>query len=145
MTTAPRARLLDAEGLTPRASTRRAGVFYAAPLKHFPHRAAPLSAVATVRFRELGARAGAAVRECPEGASAVPAGTRPGRHVGLRRPPPRAWRPGADTRALTGAVWSGLHGVAQLWLRGSLALGTGAASIDEALDALFTSFDLKEH
>jgi hypothetical protein len=55
------------------------------------------------------------------------------------------WRPGADTRALTGAVWSGLHGVAQLWMWGSLALGTGAASIDEALDALFTSFDLKEH
>lgn len=97
-------------------------MFYAAPLKHFPHRAAPLSAVATVRFRELGARAGAAVRECPRG---------PRRYrLGLGRAGTSAFDdhllalggPGADTRALT-----------------------GAASIDEALDALFTSFDLKEH
>ncbi|WUD72300.1 TetR/AcrR family transcriptional regulator [Streptomyces sp. NBC_00510] len=196
MTTAPRARLLDAalavldddgvEGLTLRAIARRANVSHGAPLKHFPHRAALLSAVATVGFRELNVRAEAAVRACPEGAPAAArlrAGARGYVAYALGRPAmftlmfrhdlldPRdkelsragmsafddhllvlvraaqaeGWRPGADTRALTGAVWSGLHGVAQLWLWGSLALGTGATSIDEALDALFTSFDLKEH
>lgn len=77
MTTAPRARLLDAalavldddgvEGLTLRAIARRANVSHGAPLKHFPHRAALLSAVATVGFRELNVRAEAAVRACPEG------------------------------------------------------------------------------
>ncbi|MEU6339342.1 TetR/AcrR family transcriptional regulator [Streptomyces sp. NPDC046977] len=193
--TDPRARLLGAalavldedgvEGLTLRAIARRAEVSHGAPLKHFPHRAALLSAVATAGFRELNASAEAAVRDCPEGASATArlrAGARGYVAYALERPAMFAlmfrhdlldpqdkelsrvslsafddrllvlvraaqadgWHPEADSRALTGALWSGLHGLVQLWLWGSLALATGAPSADAALDALFTSYDLKE-
>ncbi|MFD3457056.1 TetR/AcrR family transcriptional regulator [Streptomyces sp. NPDC058691] len=193
MPTDPRSRLLGAalavldeegvEGLTLRAIARRADVSHGAPLKHFPHRAALLSAVATAGFRELNASAEAAVRDCADDASArarLRAGARGYVHYALGQPAmftlmfrhdlldPRdrelsrvslsafdellvlvraaqtdGWHPAADPRALTGALWSGLHGLVQLWLWGSLALATGAASVDAALDALFTSFDLK--
>jgi AcrR family transcriptional regulator len=35
-------------------------------------------------------------------------------------------RPDADARAVAGAVWANLHGIAQLWRWGSLQLATGA-------------------
>jgi len=35
-------------------------------------------------------------------------------------------RPDADARAVAGALWANLHGVAQLWAWGSLQLATGA-------------------
>jgi AcrR family transcriptional regulator len=35
-------------------------------------------------------------------------------------------RPDADARLVAGALWAGLHGVAQLWGWGSLQLATGA-------------------
>lgn len=82
MTTAdPRRRLLDAaldvlaedgvEGLTLRAIARRANVSHGAPLKHFPHRAALLSAVATIGFRQMRRGADRAAARCPQGVRAV--------------------------------------------------------------------------
>jgi AcrR family transcriptional regulator len=38
-------------------------------------------------------------------------------------------RPGADARAVAGALWANLHGVAQLWRWGSLQLATGAEDL----------------
>ena len=81
MTTDARARLLRAalavlaedgvEGLTLRAIARRAEVSHGAPLKHFPHRAALLAAVATVGFREMTRDAAETVAACGAEASAV--------------------------------------------------------------------------
>ncbi|MFD7433720.1 TetR/AcrR family transcriptional regulator [Streptomyces sp. NPDC059861] len=48
-------------------------------------------------------------------------------------------RPDADARAVAGALWAQLHGIAQLWTWGSLQLTTGAddfaALLHTALDA----------
>ncbi|KUO13028.1 TetR/AcrR family transcriptional regulator [Streptomyces sp. DSM 15324] len=48
-------------------------------------------------------------------------------------------RPGADARAVAGALWANLHGIAQLWGWGSLPLATGASDfmplLRTALDA----------
>ncbi|MFJ9737477.1 TetR/AcrR family transcriptional regulator [Streptomyces sp. NPDC101166] len=48
-------------------------------------------------------------------------------------------RPGADARAVAGALWANLHGLAQLWRWGSLQLATGsddfAPLLGTALDA----------
>ncbi|MEV7995967.1 TetR/AcrR family transcriptional regulator [Streptomyces sp. NPDC086077] len=47
-------------------------------------------------------------------------------------------RPDADARAVAGALWAQLHGIAQLWTWGSLQLATGAdftALVHTALDA----------
>jgi AcrR family transcriptional regulator len=50
-----------------------------------------------------------------------------------------AVRPDADARAVAGALWANLHGIAQLWGWGSLQLATGSddftALLDAALDA----------
>ena len=47
-------------------------------------------------------------------------------------------RPGADARAVAGALWANLHGVAQLWRWGSLQLATGA---EDLLPLLRTALD----
>ncbi|MFF8970790.1 TetR/AcrR family transcriptional regulator [Streptomyces sp. NPDC014995] len=48
-------------------------------------------------------------------------------------------RPAADARAVAGALWANLHGIAQLWRWGSLPLATGtddfAPLLRTALDA----------
>ena len=48
-------------------------------------------------------------------------------------------RPDADARVVAGALWANLHGVAQLWVWGSLQLATGADDfvplLRSALDA----------
>lgn len=48
-------------------------------------------------------------------------------------------RPGVDARAVAGALWANLHGIAQLWGWGSLQLGTEASDftplLRTALDA----------
>lgn len=48
-------------------------------------------------------------------------------------------RPGADARLVAGALWANLHGIAQLWVWGSLQLATGsddfAPLLHSALDA----------
>jgi AcrR family transcriptional regulator len=82
-TATPRGRLMAAarellgagevDGVTLRAIARCAGVSHGAPLKHFPHRAALLSAVAAAGFEDL-AEAGRRSREaCGPG---TPAGRR---------------------------------------------------------------------
>ncbi|MDX6315131.1 MAG: hypothetical protein QOF84_545 [Streptomyces sp.] len=194
MTTDPRSRLLDAalavlaeegvEGLTLRAIARRADVSHGAPLKHFPHRAALLSAVATLGFREMRSRADDAVAGCPGGVGAVErlrARARGYVAYALAHPAmftlmfrhdlldphdrelskvsltcfedlitlvhaaqKEGWRPADDARLLTGALWSGLHGLAQLWMWGSLPLATGAADVNDALEALLCAFGLND-
>ncbi|CAL9610404.1 TetR/AcrR family transcriptional regulator [Streptomyces sp. enrichment culture] len=46
-----------------------------------------------------------------------------------------AVRPDADARAVAGALWANLHGIAQLWGWGSLQLATGAEDFTPLLDA----------
>ncbi|NGN64933.1 TetR/AcrR family transcriptional regulator [Streptomyces sp. A7024] len=192
MTTDTRGRLLQAalellegegvEALTLRAIARRTGVSHGAPLKHFPHRAALLSAVATQGFGELQAWARRAIEELPETActaSRLRAGTRAYVAFAEARPQMFAlmfrrdllddedrelgkaslggfeelmtlvqdhqaagWRADADTRLLTGALWSAMHGLAQLWSWGALPLATKAATVEDALDGLCRAFDL---
>lgn len=47
-------------------------------------------------------------------------------------------RPGADARAVAGALWANLHGIAQLWRWGSLQLATGT---DDFTPLLRTALD----
>lgn len=47
-------------------------------------------------------------------------------------------RPDADARAVAGALWANLHGLAQLWRWGSLQLATGA---DDFAPLLRTALD----
>ncbi|GKQ41854.1 TetR/AcrR family transcriptional regulator [Streptomyces sp. A012304] len=44
-------------------------------------------------------------------------------------------RPDADARAVSGALWANLHGIAQLWRWGSLRLATGADDFEPLLRA----------
>ena len=44
-------------------------------------------------------------------------------------------RTDADPEAVTGALWSNLHGIAQLWGWGSLQLATGLADVEPLLQA----------
>ncbi|WP_419999235.1 TetR/AcrR family transcriptional regulator [Streptomyces boninensis] len=177
--------LLESEGvdaLTLRAIARRTGVSHGAPLKHFPHRAALLSAVALRGFTELSAWAEQALDALPPDASTarrLRAGTRAYVEYAVARPQMFAlmfrrdllddedaelgkvslggferlmtlvqdhqaagWRAAADTRLLTGAMWSAMHGLAQLWSWGALPLATKAPTVEDALDGLCQAFDL---
>lgn len=49
------------------------------------------------------------------------------------RPP--AGRHGAGPRVAAGALWANLHGIAQLWVWGSLALASGATDVEPLIDA----------
>ncbi|MFD7811622.1 TetR/AcrR family transcriptional regulator [Streptomyces sp. NPDC059785] len=42
-------------------------------------------------------------------------------------------RPSANARLVAGALWANLHGIAQLWIWGSLQLATGAADFEPLL------------
>lgn len=44
------------------------------------------------------------------------------------------WSAGADTLTLAGVLWAGVHGIAALWVQGSLPAATGAASVDAFVD-----------
>jgi AcrR family transcriptional regulator len=48
-------------------------------------------------------------------------------------------RPGADARAVAGALWANLHGLAQLWRWGSLQLATGSDDFGPLLDTVLTA------
>ncbi|MFW6691189.1 TetR/AcrR family transcriptional regulator [Streptomyces sp. MAR4 CNX-425] len=177
--------LLDEQGvdaLTLRAIARRCGVSHGAPLKHFPHRAALLSAVATRGFHELTDWVGAALAGLPPDASParrLRTGTRAYVEYAVARPAMFAlmfrrdlldpddrdlaraslggfdslvrlvearqaegWRAGADPRLLTGALWSAMHGTAELWSWGALPLATGATTLDDVLDGLCGAFEI---
>lgn len=177
--------LLDEQGvdaLTLRAIARRAGVSHSAPLKHFPHRAALLSAVATQGFHEIDEWAGEAIRALPPDASParrLRTSTRAYVEYAVARPEMFAlmfrrdlldpddrelrraafgsfdhlihlvqarqaegWQADAEPRLLTGALWSAMHGLAQLWTWGTLPLATGARSIEDALDGLCGAFGI---
>ncbi|MFJ5773103.1 TetR/AcrR family transcriptional regulator [Streptomyces sp. NPDC093094] len=47
-----------------------------------------------------------------------------------------AVRPDADARAVAGALWANLHGIAQLWSWGSLQLATGSEDFTPLLDSV---------
>lgn len=44
------------------------------------------------------------------------------------------WRADVDATVLTGGLWAGVHGIAALWVQGSLPAATGAASFEPFLD-----------
>ncbi|AWT46445.1 MULTISPECIES: TetR/AcrR family transcriptional regulator [Streptomyces] len=48
-------------------------------------------------------------------------------------------RPGTDARAVAGALWANLHGLAQLWRWGSLQLATGSQDFGPLLDTVLTA------
>jgi AcrR family transcriptional regulator len=189
-----RGRLLDAamelltdggvEALTLRAIARRTHVSHGAPLKHFPHRAALLSAVATTGFRELQRRCAELLAGCPADADAAErlhGGARACVSYALERPAMfslmfrrdlldpsdkeltrasfatfdgllvlvvdaqnEGWRPDINSRMLTGSLWAGLHGIAQLWTWGSLPTATGATRVDEVVNTLLHALGLNE-
>jgi len=43
------------------------------------------------------------------------------------------WRTGLDTAVLTGVLWAGVHGIASLWIQGSLPIATNIADRDQFL------------
>ncbi len=47
------------------------------------------------------------------------------------------WRATADSMALTGVVWAGMHGIASLWIQGSLPMATDMADIDPITELLY--------
>ncbi|MEV4562138.1 TetR/AcrR family transcriptional regulator [Nonomuraea sp. NPDC049419] len=52
------------------------------------------------------------------------------------------WQHRTDSRRLAGALWSALHGFAQLWIWNALPTATGAATPDAVLEVLLRAFDL---
>ncbi|MQY12514.1 hypothetical protein SRB5_26490 [Streptomyces sp. RB5] len=187
-----RTRLLDAadgllaeagvEALSLRAIARRSGVSHGAPLKHFPHRAALLSALATKGFHELEAHALGSVDLLPDDADPMLrlrtglraysdfAVDRPEMFqlmfrqdlldqddqelraagkaafmpllAGVRDVQATGWQPGADPLLLAGALWSAVHGLAQLWAWGTLPYATGATALDQIYDTLCRALGL---
>jgi AcrR family transcriptional regulator len=43
------------------------------------------------------------------------------------------WRTGVDTSVLTGVLWAGVHGIASLWIQGSLPIATNTTERDQFL------------
>ncbi len=43
------------------------------------------------------------------------------------------WRTGVDTAVLTGVLWAGVHGIASLWIQGSLPIATDTTERDQFL------------
>jgi AcrR family transcriptional regulator len=43
------------------------------------------------------------------------------------------WRTGVDTSVLTGVLWAGVHGIASLWIQGSLPIATNTTDRDQFL------------
>jgi AcrR family transcriptional regulator len=43
------------------------------------------------------------------------------------------WREGVDTAVLTGVLWAGVHGIASLWIQGSLPIATNTTERDQFL------------
>ncbi|MBF9132992.1 TetR/AcrR family transcriptional regulator [Plantactinospora sp. S1510] len=171
------------EALTLRAIARKAQITHNAPLRHFPNRAALLSAVATAGFDDLAGRLrGAAASpglvgsparrlEATAHAYVAFAVANPGmfalmfRHDLVDTAEPvlaaaslavfdemailvadrqhEGWHPHLDNRQLTGALWSALHGFAQLWIYQALPTATGAPPFADALHTMLRVLDLR--
>jgi AcrR family transcriptional regulator len=43
------------------------------------------------------------------------------------------WRAGLDSAVLTGVLWAGVHGIASLWIQGSLPIATNSDELDQFL------------
>nr|WP_232107963.1 MULTISPECIES: TetR/AcrR family transcriptional regulator [Streptomyces] len=157
-----------AQALTLREIARRAGVSHGAPRRYFPTHLELLSAIARRGFAELAARTATATGDTPRTRISRLARTyldfaldNPGMyelmfrhdllesgHLGLRDTSLPLFgvlvelvgqvRPDADARAVAGALWAQLHGLAQLWTWGSLQLATGA---DDFTHLLHTALD----
>ena len=41
------------------------------------------------------------------------------------------WRTDTDTAVLTGVLWAGVHGIASLWIQGSLPIATNTDELDQ--------------
>ncbi|RZB16840.1 TetR/AcrR family transcriptional regulator [Streptomyces sp. F001] len=154
--------------LTLREIARRAGVSHGAPRRHFPTHLELLSAIARRGFAELADRTTTVADGDPrtqlEQLTRIYlefAFDNPGMyelmfrhdllesgHLGLRDTSLPLFgvlvdlvgraRPDVDARAVAGALWAQLHGIAQLWGWGSLQLATGA---DDFLPLLHTALD----
>ncbi|GEC03176.1 TetR family transcriptional regulator [Streptomyces spinoverrucosus] len=157
-----------AQALTLREIARRAGVSHGAPRRYFPTHLELLSAIARRGFAELAARTATATGDTPRTRISRLARIylefaldNPGMyelmfrhdllesgHLGLRNTSLPLFgvlvelvgqvRPDTDARALAGALWAQLHGIAQLWTWGSLQLATGA---DDFTPLLHTALD----
>ncbi|MBX9392712.1 TetR/AcrR family transcriptional regulator [Streptomyces sp. TRM72054] len=157
-----------AQALTLREIARRAGVSHGAPRRYFPTHLELLSAIARRGFAELAARTATATGDTPRTRISQLARIyldfalqNPGMyelmfrhdllesgHLGLRDTSLPLFgvlvelvgqvRPGTDARAVAGALWAQLHGLAQLWTWGSLQLATGA---DDFTHLLHTALD----
>jgi hypothetical protein len=44
------------------------------------------------------------------------------------------WQTGGDPAVLAGVLWAAVHGIAALWVQGSLPAATGATSFDVFVD-----------
>ena len=112
---------------------RRLGVSHAAPANHFPDKAALFTAIATEGFELLGAaitEAGQRFRatgraytgfalDHPALAAASDA-TFALLLAGVRDVQAEGWAAGADPQTVAFLAWSVVHGLATLWLSGSL-------------------------
>jgi AcrR family transcriptional regulator len=141
------------EALSLREIARRAGVSHGAPRRHFPTHRELLAAVARVGYEELTER----VALLPRDADLLAVGRlylsfaqeRRGmfelmfRHELLRgnneqlraasKPLFGVLVDRLGSVAAAGALWANLHGIAQLWLWGSLQMTTGSDDAEELL------------
>ncbi|MFI9615084.1 TetR/AcrR family transcriptional regulator [Streptomyces sp. NPDC052023] len=154
-----------AQALTLREIARRAGVSHGAPRRYFPTHLELLSAIARHGYAELADRTRTATGRDPRArltrlsrAYLEFALEKPGMyelmfrhdllesgHLGLRDTSLPLFgvlvelvgqvRPGADARAVAGALWAQLHGIAQLWSWGGLQLATGTDDFTPLLHA----------
>ncbi|MEV6174482.1 TetR/AcrR family transcriptional regulator [Streptomyces sp. NPDC051954] len=154
-----------AQALTLREIARRAGVSHGAPRRYFPTHLELLSAIARVGFADLGERTAAVregtAREQLATLGRVYLEFALGNrgmyelmfrhdllnsgHLGLRDTSLPLFgrlvdlvartRPAPDARIVAGALWSNLHGIAQLWGWGSLQLATDTEDFEPLLRA----------
>ncbi|WP_306207540.1 TetR/AcrR family transcriptional regulator [Actinoplanes sp. RD1] len=146
--------------LSLREIARRAGVSHGAPRRYFPTHRELLAAVARVGYEDLTARVARLPGDCDLldigrlylGFAREQRGMFElmfrhellrGNHEQLRAASKPLFgvlveRVGSVVAA--GALWANLHGIAQLWLWGSLQMTTGADDAEELLRAAVTAY-----
>src|SRR6266542_1340250 len=100
-----------------RSLARGLGVSHAAPGNHFPDKAALFTAIAIEGFKLLSAAIEDAVRLLDPDATAAQRFGAAGR---ARDAQAEGWAEGADQHTVAYLAWSVVHGLAALWLGGSL-------------------------